>query len=542
MKLVSLPKVQFPILFGVIAALTLSPIWAADRFINQDGSGHVNASYVMLQIIKGNAFFADHFAFNSPFVPNSSGHWLMVPLLQIFSPFVVTKFMMSVTFISVAAAVVWVRRQTVADEGLPTSLLIGVVLGFNWLWLLGSYNFILGIAGFGFTLGLYYRWREKMSFTRCCVIALLLAVVFLSHLISFLVLAGSIAILAAFAAQGDRKKTILWTSAALISASPLLVFYKTLSTSGEVFRPAWRSLADSYSLGSWITQITAVDPFVLISRRTIPFTTFDSVGFVVFSPMLWIIAAFGFMAFGTMIGGRGREIYSKRFLPFAILFAASMFAACFAPDDFGLTNGSLLRQRICLAGLVFAVPLFRLERTLWLKHCAHLCLAFVIVFQTAALWEYSLRSTEDTKDFAAAAKVVKEGQAIASIVIVEEPIRFHALPGSQMNNYLGIGKNVIVWDNYEMGHYLFPVVPRNPEDKKFVFDLTTSNMFYLNNRTEDFYENLTDLDSCLARNNGRIDIMVLWGRNEQIERILRKSFDAQAFYESGRIRLFNRLQ
>ncbi len=541
MKPFNLRSARFGITFAVLCSFALAPVWAVDYFVNQDGSGHVNAAYVMLELIKGNPFFSNFYIFNSPFVPNSSGHWMMVPLLQMFSPFVVTKIMMSVTFLALTVAVIWVRWQTNENAEFTTSLLIGCVLSLNWLWLVGSYNFIFGLAGFSFTLGLYYRWRERMNFARCFGIVVLLAIVFASHLISFLVLAGSIAVLAGFAEPAKRSRAILWTFLALISCIPLIVFYKILVTGGETFAPAWRSLADPYSLRSWLIQIAAADPFVLISRKTLPFTDAQSAALAIFSPILWIALAFVLLVVST-VKESWKAIVSRHRLPFALLFVFSMLAVMFAPDDFGLTNGSLLRERMLLAGLVFAVPLFRVESSPFLKHAAQVCLVFVLLFQTAVLWEYSLRANDEIKDFVEVANAIEPGQSIASVVVVTEPQRFHSLPATQMNNYLGIGRDVIVLDNYEMGHYLFPVVTLNPVDKEFIFGLTTSNIVYLNDLKEDFDTNLSDLDSCLMANSRKADVMLLWGSNVQVESILRKSFDAEPFYESGRVRLFHRLK
>ena len=531
-------------LSAILFAVILAPIWSVERFFVHDGSGHINTSYVMTELIKGNAFFTDFYTFNSPFVPNSGGHWLMALLLQLFSPFVVTKIMMSLTFAVVPTAVVWFRWQAAGSEGLTTSLLIGCSIGFNWLWMVGSYNFILGFAGFVFTLGLFCRWRDEMNFARFCAITLLLAFVFVSHLIGFFLLAGSIAFLAVFAEPESRKRTIVWTFLALLATLPLLFLYQSLIGvgGGEPFSPVWRGLADPYSLRGWINHFIGVDPFILISRRTLPFTKFDTSMLAVFAPILWIVAALALLTFGTIFGGRGRELLSRRYLPFVILFTASILVAFLGPDDFKVNNGGLLRERIFMAALVFTVPLFQLEKAVWARRIANCCLIFVLIFQTAAMWEYSLRSNEETKDLTEASKFISDRQTIASVVVMVEPPRFHSVPVSQMTSYLGIGKDVIVLDNYEMGHYLFPVVTRDPEAKRFVYDLIRSNFIELNNPREDFNENLAGLDTCLAENSGKIDIMLLWGRNEQVENILKKSFDDHPFFESGRIRLFHRLK
>jgi hypothetical protein len=129
---------------------------------------------------------------------------------------------------------------------------------------------------------------------------------------------------------------------------------------------------------------------------------------------------------------------------------------------------------------------------------------------------------------------------IASTVVIRDKVRFHAFPTTQMNNYLGIGRNQIIVDNYEMGHNLFPVVTRDIKMRNFILGLTSSNVLYENDAREDFAGDLRDLEFYLSNNFGKIDVMLLYGRNEAVEGVLNKTFDSQPFFESGDIRLFRR--
>lgn len=463
----------------------------------------------------------------------------MVALLQIFSPFVVTKIMVSLTFIAMPFSVVWFRRQVAGSDGATSAFLIGSAIAFNWFWLLGALNFMLGFSGFVFTLGLYWRWRNSMSLARSLTIAALLAFVFFSHLIGFLILTGSIVLVALFAKTETRKRTFIWTAPIVSTAIALLILYKIeISSGGEGFYPMWRSLTEPYALRSWLSQLIAVDPFVLISRKTLPFTNLDTPMLAVFSPIVWIVAALILFSLSTFLY-REKVSEPERF-PFVLLAAGSLILALLGPDDFNLSNGSLLRQRVFMAALIFLVPLFRFEKATTFIRAAQGCLLFVLTFQTVAIWEFALRSSADTRDFVTASSAISDEQRIASTVIVEDKPRFYASPLGQMNSYVGIGRNLIVVDNYEMGHNLFPLITRDPAMRKFIHDLTGSNVLYLKNPLEDFSTDLQNLDFNLSSNFGKIDVMLLYGRNDAVERVLSKTFDTQAFYESGRVRLYRR--
>ncbi|MDQ3799092.1 MAG: hypothetical protein M3384_06560 [Acidobacteriota bacterium] len=527
------------VFFVLLAVFTCSPIWAVDYFINQDGSGHVYSASLMTGLLQGNPAVSEVYTFNSISFPNSSGHWILVGLLVFFSPFTATKIIVTFTYLGLVAAVGWLRLRTVGREGVVTSLLIGAAIGFNWLWLMGFYNFTIGVIGFTFTLALYYRWREDMNAPRALMLAALLVLVYFSHIIGFGILAVSICLLGAFVQPSKWKKTILWTALAFLPIVPLLIIYKLLSEAGGGFSPVWRNLSDPYSISSWITQIRSADLFVIISRKTFPFTDANSSVFAVFTPGLWLLGGIFCLSAATWFSFRRRRDFLKTYYAFAVLFAVCVFIAMFAPDDFQLTHGGVLRERFLLCGLIAFVPLFRTDSSRWLKRFAQFCLGVVIVFQTLALWEYSLHSDKLAKDLVAAQPMIEENTRLVSISIIEDGLRYHSLPTGQMDNYLGIGdRGIQVWDNYEIGHYLFPIVAKEISHRQFVLGYTGSNVFALNDKSVNFDEKLSKLAALLEANNNKIDTLLVWGKDARVEAVLSRWFESEPYFQSGEVRLF----
>jgi len=490
----------------------------------------------MLELLKGNPAVAEIYAFNSISVPNSSGHWLLVLLINFFSPFLVTKIIVTLTFAGFVAAVGWLRWQTTGDKGIKTSLLIGAAIGFNWLWFVGFYNFFIGACLFVLTLGLFYAWREKLSSWRTIILALLLLLTYFSHIVSFLILAGSVLFLAFFSPKLKLKKTLTLTILAILSVLPFFLYYRTLGISDGVFSPVWRNLENPFSVLSWLSQIRTADPFIIISRKTLPFVEADSNLFAIFAPILWLGAAFVILTATTL--RKSEDNNWKNRLPFLILLVGSTLTAMFAPDDFGLTNGSVLRERILLCGLIFFVPLFRLESSKLLKRLAQFSLVFVIVFQTAALWEFSRQTNREAQDYFSVSAVLSEQDSIFPVLLSRESHRFHSLPMSGMGNYLGIGRNVPVWNNYEIGHRLFPIVAKNEADRKFMFDFPSAAVNLSNNFQESLDEKLLKLDVALATNHDKIKILLIWDSDPAVEAVFAKWFETEPFFRQGRVRLF----
>lgn len=514
------------------------PIWSVELYINQDGSPHLYNAYIILQLLEGNSSFSQFYAINYVPIPNLSGHWLLTILLTVFSPFVVTKIFVTFCFAAFVSAIGWLRWQTVGREGMTTAFLLGAAMAFNWMWFLGFYNFIIGTVGFAFTLGLYWRWRENLNIYRSLIISLLIIFVYLSHLISFGMLILSLLVLSLFVSPKFSKRTIVLTLISFLPVLPLLIGYRLASQTGGGISPVWRNLENPFFVSGWILQLQSADPFQLLSRKTFPFVAIDSNFFALFSPFLWLVAAFLCLSIATWFVMEKNEFFSRRFLPFALLTGFSIFFWIFAPDDFGRLHGSFLRERVLLCGLICFVPLFRTGKSSLLRASAQIFLIFIIIFQTIVLWEYSINADKIGREYLSGTEMVQDSDSLGSVALIENGCRYKSNPLTNINVLYGVGKNTRIWDNYELGYYLFPVVARNPFDRQFIFDFRESNVFDLCDPNERINEKLALLDSTLNSNHGNFNVMLVWGRDERVETILRKWFEEKPFFQNKRVRLF----
>lgn len=528
------------LLFIGLVVVCTSPVWGVAYFVNQDGSGHVLGSYLMGQILHGDPVIAETYVLNSLCVPNSSVHVIQAFLLLIFSAFTTTKIVVIGLFAGVVGSIGWLRFATVGNDGLKTSLLIGAAIGFNWLWLAGNYNFIFSVIVLAVTLGVYWNWRERLNAGRAFVLFLLFIAAYYSHVMGFAILAGSVVILGFKLDRNLRLKALTWTIACLLPILPLVIWYRSISNDSTPAAPVWRSLVDPYSLTSWFTQIRSADAFVLISRTAFPFVEARAAWFGIFSPSMWMIAAFTILTFVTV---RRRPIMTylwNPYFPFVVLLLISAVLAAFAPDDFGVTRGGLIRERIVICGLVFFIPIFRVRGSAIVKRTAQAILVFVVLFQTAVVWDYSIRSDRTAKEYLAAKQAMNGLRSIATVTVLAEHPRFHSMPEPQFNLFNSIGTDMIAWDNYEGGHSLFPIRMRNNADKDFALRFIRSNVFYSDDPPETLAQGLTSLDAVLADDNGRIDAMLVWGKRQDVDATLSKYFESIPYYESENIRLFHR--
>ena len=542
MNLFRTQRARLIFVFAFLSIFACAPIWGVQYFINQDGSGHVNGAWVMLELLRGNPRYTDLFQFNFIFFPDVSGHWLMAAMLLFVSAFTTTKLMMTLTWVGLVAAVGWLRWRSAGSDGLITSLLIGGALAFNWLWLEGFYNFNLGFALAVFTIGCYFQWREEMNFARAGALAVLLFLIFVSHIVSFAIAAGTILFLCVLPFADLSKRRTLWTAAAFIPVAPVAAIYKFSTEAGGSFTPVWRSLNGQYALTNWLTQLRGIDSFIIISRRSFPFVESDSTAFAIFTPVVWIVAGFVLLLAATWLARfREEKIWRSKYLPFIVLAIASIFVAIVSPDNFEFSSstGGVLRERIFLVGIIYLVPIYKtISARPVLVRLANAALILVIVFQTAALWDYAIVSDRDAREYLSASAHVPDGTRLAAITINPRGMRFSASPTASMDNYIGVDRNVLVWDNYEFGHYLFPAVAKDHATREFIFEYTGSNAYELNNPELFAPQRINKLTELFAAENGRIDTLLVWGSDPQIENAYQPWFEPEPYFENGRVRLY----
>ncbi|HKX84781.1 MAG TPA: hypothetical protein VJL58_11215, partial [Pyrinomonadaceae bacterium] len=159
------------------------------------------------------------------------------------------------------------------------------------------------------------------------------------------------------------------------------------------------------------------------------------------------------------------------------------------------------------------------------------------LFQTAALWEYSLKTTATAKEFLSVKEDIPDGAALVTVIVLRDRQRFHSVPELQLISYVGIDRDIRVWDNYEIAHYLFPVVTRDPADRAFIFELTQSLTLDLNDPEAIIQDKLSRLQLCLDKYHKRIDIVVAWDSDPRVDGILNTWFEGP-YFTHGRARLF----
>ena len=521
-------------LYLLIVAGVTSPIWCIQDFAVQDGSAHVYNAFLMSELTLKRALANSQVSLNAFTVPNSSGHWVLVLLLQLFSAINAVKVMLILTYALFVAAIVWLRFRTAGSDGSATTLLLGAALGINFFWFGGFFNFTLGVVGFIFLLAIFARWQENLTSRRTVLISLVFLAIYFSHIATFGITVVGLLILALWSDVMHKLRTVTYLLIAAIPSVMCAVVYRSTTQSAEALQPSWRWLDESSSPFSFARNLL-VDPFIIISRKTVPFSLVNSDLVAVFSPGLWIFTCVALLLIfcSSLFSKQKGEL--RKVGPYLTLFALLVLGGWLAPTDFGLSNGSILRERLLLCGLCLIVPVFNIQRRKLLQKVIPAILTCVLIVQTAALWEYGVMTNKTVREFAKAQSVISNDDQIMTVVNIRDGFRFHSLVDPHLGLLTSVGKQTFVWDNYEIGHYLFPVTAKSVDDRQFIQDLAISHVFVLNGPRPEFEETARRLEKTMEFGNGRFTKVMISGRNGRVEEILYRWFDPVPIYESENV-------
>lgn len=526
--------------YAIVAIVVCLPIWYVDNFYNADGPPHLHSASLMLDIAAGSAPANGFYSFSNVLIPNSLGHWILAVFLTVFSAATASKLMASGLFCLFVASVAWLRRSVAGTAGLSLAILFAAVIGLNRMWLVGLYNFLLGAIIVIFAIGLMARWEGRLNAKRAVVLAILILLSFCSHLISLGVIGLTLGVYILAAAGKERLRSLALLALAALPTIPLFYWYQANAPKQGTMTPEWLLWNDP-SISNLVLFVRSADPIFILSRRYIPFLQAESSATALASPIIWIVAA-GVMLVGAAWYYGRAGVERKPSIPLMLSTAALALLVFIAPDGLGSSEGSVIRSRFFFVALAFAVALVPATISRSANTIAAVMLAAVVGYQTLGLWEYSLRYDREVAEFLPVTKTLADGERFASVMVFDEQLRFHPSPTQRIGSLAGIEKDIVAWDTYEAGYYFFPLVAKDLNEREAIRTYSSSNIIRPRSVEEKFEVAERLFSEQLAANRDKIDVLMVYGRNEVIDSLVRESFGPEPFYETANFRLFRRKQ
>ena len=189
----------------VLMVVHLLPVWGFKYFPTQDGLSHIYNSYVVKEYHNHENYrLREVYELNATVFPNWTSHALLVLLLYIFPPLVCEKIVLTLC-IGLLPLSLFYFLNGVAKRNIVFGLL-GFMFAYNYLLHMGFYNFVLSMSLFFFTLGYWWRVKDKLGLINIVVIYVLLLATYLTHYHSYALLIMSLTFFALFSSGYDALR------------------------------------------------------------------------------------------------------------------------------------------------------------------------------------------------------------------------------------------------------------------------------------------------------------------------------------------------
>ena len=198
----------------VLMIVHLLPVWGFKYFPTQDGASHIYNAYVVKEYHNHENYrLREVYDLNATVFPNWTSHALLVLLLYIFPPLICEKIVLTLCIGLLPLSLLYFLNS-VQKRNMVFGLL-GFLYAYNYLLHMGFYNFVLSMSLFFFTLGYWWKVKDKLRLANIVVIYILLLVTYLTHYHSYALLLMSMTFFALFssvydalrAGWGNRKET-----------------------------------------------------------------------------------------------------------------------------------------------------------------------------------------------------------------------------------------------------------------------------------------------------------------------------------------------
>ena len=189
----------------VLMVVHLLPVWGFKYFPTQDGASHIYNAYVVKEYHKHENYrLREVYELNATVFPNWTSHALLLLLLYIFPPLVCEKIVLTLCIGLLPLSVLYFLNS-VQKRNMVFGLL-GFLFAYNYLLHMGFYNFVLSMSLFFFTLGYWWRVKDKLGLINIVVIYVLLLATYLTHYHSYALLIMSLTFFALFSSGYDALR------------------------------------------------------------------------------------------------------------------------------------------------------------------------------------------------------------------------------------------------------------------------------------------------------------------------------------------------
>ena len=478
------------IIIIVLLVAHLLPIWIFKYFPTQDGLSHIYNAYVLKEYHKHENYkLREVYKLNLTIFPNWSSHMILALLMYVFPPLICEKILISMCIALVPISLFYFLNGV--QKGKTLFGFVGFIYAYNYLLHMGFYNFALSISMFFFTLGYWWRHKDKLNAASIGGLYLLLLVTYLTHFHSYALLMISLTFFGGFSylygalqktwgyretPEASNRTLISSLKSFAVALKPVLLFLGVMLPAYFIMMSyylAKRGDDGGYEGSEWLKDyffsmkslVSFRDDRILINR------------------ILLIVFAIAFLL--TVIN-RVRQVYRFRrsseqgspkerlwtkivtrrdqFLLMAIAVTVMYFIS--PRDRYG---GGWINDRFHIYIFLVLLPFFRIGFHRYVRYAIAGAIIVLSLWRLGYNTQTYYHLSRDIDNMASSASIFGEHAALSS-----RPDEWrgpsdsygqseYVGPYSHVPCYLGVDKGIAYLENYEAGNDYFPVIFKDRE-------------------------------------------------------------------------------
>ena len=499
----------FDWLVAGLIVLYLVPLWAFQYLPTQDGPSHLNNAQILTDYANPVFQYTKIYDLRLEPFPNWLSHAGLAGLLRIFPPLTSEKILLSLYVIAFPLAFI-AFLAAINPAKKPLGLLSFVFI-YNYLFMMGFYNFVFSIPLLFATLAYFWKKRGRLTLLQAVVLNLLLLLTFFGHMITYLIALGSVAFIALITFISQRRSlrpalaSLGISLLSLLPTVPLLVsYYLRSSFAGEI-----------PTILLW--RIQGLLKYFALQRILI---SFDHSGQDILG--LTLSAILLLLFFLTLI----KLIFQRHILTFddnvLVLFFILFILFLLMPWEFG--SGAWVNDRLALLANLFLIAWFDVSLPAlpdrraglgWLKRAYSP--ALVVLCCAAAIFSlgvvtYTFAQLEPIlQEYAVGMELIQPNTILLPLNFFTDEEKFSLTdPLVHANHYFTMTNGAVDLGNYEPFVDYFPVAFKPGLNLPIYFTGTPN----WNDSLEQHQHTIT-----LCKYTHMIDYLLVWGTPEYFFKI-----------------------
>jgi len=496
------------ILIILLICAYLLPVWLFQYFPTQDGPSHVYNSQVLREYSNPDYDFDDYYNLNLALFPDWLSHASLAILMYIFPPLVSEKIFLSI-YIMIFPLCIFYFLNSV-QRGKNIIGFMSFLFIYNYLFLMGFYNFAISVPLFFLALGYWWRDKESITVKRIIILNLILATIYFSHIIPYVVAIASISLLSILYFR-KRVKKILITLCCMIP-SIILLFNYLLSS--ELLSGGTPSLGFS-RIHPLFTDLVSLKTLVSYDQSQ------QKIAYIVSAFMICLFI-YTLLKEKILVKGNFFKRFTSKDL-FLLLYFIVLVLYFIMPGSIG--PGGWTNDRLAILASILILAWFREFDSIKLKRIFLILVSVFSLVNIAYIGYYCKVLNVDLSEYTSETRLIEKNKVVLPIFFDSNGKSLKVGIFVNAANYYCLDNGGINLGNYEVQFDYFPVK----------FKDSFQPPFKVKDWVQAVHWRPKDIDFCDYSRN--IDYLVIWGKeDESISESVRKCYNL--IVTNGRLKVY----